>query len=281
MHDRRGGRLDNMGFLTEPVPPRGMLTSVAPGIHRIVANNPGRMTYHGTNTYVIEGGDGITVLDPGPDQPEHVDDIVRLAPGPIVRILLSHMHRDHLGALSALQARTAAKTFAWGGEAFEPDVSLEHGHQVAGLRAIYTPGHAADHLCFTYTGDILFSGDHVMSWSSSVVSPPDGDMASYMRSLRRLLDRRDTLFLPGHGPPLPNPQAYVRELLDHRTDRENAIASVLGHHPITVDALVDRLYSQIHPTLKAAAGRNVVAHLEKLRSESRARQEGEKWLAHS
>ncbi len=210
--------------MTEPVPDRGVLLPVRPGISRIVADNPGRMTYHGTNTYLIEDADGVTVLDPGPDQPGHVADILRLSPGPIVRILLSHTHRDHLGALAGLKAATDVPTYGWhrsDSEGFTPDVPIHDGDTVAGMEAVFTPGHAADHVCFARPDGILFSADHVMSWSSSVVSPPGGDMAAYFRSLQRLLDRpSDRLYLPGHGPALPDPHPYVAALLQHRVARE-------------------------------------------------------------
>ena len=273
----------NLAFLTEPVPARGVLHPVRPGISRIVADNPGRMTYHGTNTYLIEDADGVTVLDPGPDQPAHVADILRLSPGPIVRILLSHTHRDHLGAVAGLKAETGAPTLGWhrSDEAsFTPDVPIREGETVAGMLAVFTPGHAADHLCFARPDGILFSADHVMSWSSSVVSPPGGDMAAYFHSLQRLLDRpSDTLYLPGHGPPMADPHPYVRALLDHRIAREQAIAKALLAGPATTPALVDALYSKIDPILKMAAERNVLAHLMKLEREGRVDRRGEEWRA--
>ena len=271
-----------LAFLTEPVPERGALLPVLPGISRIVADNPGRMTYHGTNTYLIEDADGVTVLDPGPDQPQHVADIQRLAPGPIVRILLSHTHRDHLGAVAALKAQTGAPTHGWlhsADESFTPDVPVPDGGEVAGMQAVFTPGHAADHLCFARPDGVLFSADHVMSWSSSVVSPPGGDMAAYCDSLRRLLARAETTYLPGHGPPLPEPRPYVEALLQHRLAREEAIAAALQGGPRTAKGLVDALYSKIDPILKMAAERNVLAHLNKLENEGRVSRRGEEWRA--
>ncbi len=271
-----------MAFLTEPEPERGVLLSVSPGIGRIVAANPGRMTYHGTNTYLIQGADGVTVLDPGPEDAAHVANIVRLAPAPIVRILLSHSHRDHLAAAAALQAATGAPTYGWhrsAEEAFTPDHPLQDGDVVAGLQAIFTPGHAADHLCFAAPDGVLFSADHVMSWSSSVVSPPGGDMADYVASLHRLLGRDDRLYLPGHGPPMPGPRPYVQALLDHRMAREHAIAAALQQKSYATMALVDALYHQIDPVLRLAAERNVLAHLQKLQREGRAVVHGDLWQA--
>ena len=274
--------MTELAFLTEPVPERGALLPVLPGVSRIVADNPGRMTYHGTNTYLLEGDDGVTVLDPGPDQAAHVADILRLAPGRIVRILLSHTHRDHFGAVEALKAQTGATTLGWHASAdpaFQPDVPIHDGQTVVGMQAVFTPGHAADHLCFARPDGVLFSADHVMGWSSSVVSPPAGDMAAYFASLERLLARPDTTYLPGHGPALTDPHPYVTALLSHRIARENAIAAALQTGPSTTTGLVDALYSKIDPILKMAAERNVLAHLVKLQGEGRVTQRGDVWQA--
>ena len=272
--------MTELAFLTEPVPDRGALLPVLPGVSRIVADNPGRMTYHGTNTYVLEDDDGVTVLDPGPDDAAHVADIVRLAPGPIVRILLSHTHRDHFGAVAALKQQTGAATLGWHASAdpaFTPDVPIQDGETVLGMEAVFTPGHAADHLCFARPDGVLFSADHVMSWSSSIVSPPGGDMAAYFASLKRLLARQETTYLPGHGPVLTDPHPYVEALLEHRIARENAIAAALQSGPQTTKGLVEALYSKIDPILKMAAERNVIAHLMKLQGEGRVTQRGDVW----
>ncbi|HEX4260189.1 MAG TPA: MBL fold metallo-hydrolase [Acetobacteraceae bacterium] len=271
-----------MPFLTEPEPPRGAALPVAPGVRRVVAPNPGVMTYHGTNTYLVGTPEGLVVLDPGPDDAAHVRAVLDAAGAPVARILLSHTHRDHLGAVAALRAATGAPVAAFATSAaagFTPDVPLHDGDRIAGLTALHTPGHASDHLCFAGPDGILFSADHVMSWSSTVVSPPDGDMAAYFASLRRLLERDDLLFLPGHGPPLPEPRALVAELLHHRQAREAAIAAALGPSPVAPAAIVAGIYSQVHPTLLRAAERNVIAHLQKLAQEGRAVHEGEGWRA--
>lgn len=269
-----------MAFLTEPEPPRGIALPVAPGVRRLVARNPGPMTYWGTNTYLLDQPDGVAVLDPGPDDPGHVADLLREAGGPIRRILLSHTHRDHLGAVAALRAATGARVHAYARPAvpdFTPDAALQDGDEAAGLVALHTPGHAADHLCFAASDGTLFSGDHVMSWSSSVVSPPGGDMAAYMRQLERLLTRDDRLYLSGHGPPLPDPRAFVRDLLAHRRQRERAILAALGEAPKPAQDLVDLLYDQLDPRLRAAAERSVLAHLLKLAAEGWAAQDDEGW----
>jgi glyoxylase-like metal-dependent hydrolase (beta-lactamase superfamily II) len=269
-----------MAFLTEPEPKRGVALPVVPGISRIVANNPSLMTYHGTNTYLIEAEGGFVVLDPGPDDDGHLKDILAAAQGQVSAIILSHTHPDHLGATAALKARTGATTHSFHLSAdptFSPDVLLRDGDMVAGLMAIHTPGHASDHLCFARADGLVFSADHVMSWSSSIVSPPGGDMAAYVTSLRLMLSRDDRLYLPGHGPPLPNPRLYVTELLNHRLKREQAILQTLHKAPHTTWDLVDRLYSKSHPWLRWAAERNVVAHLLKMQAEGLVLNEGECW----
>ncbi len=269
-----------MSFLTEPEPQRGVAISVRPGIRRIVAANRGPMTYHGTNTYLIDAPQGRIVLDPGPDDPAHVAAV--LAAGPVARIVLSHTHSDHLGAVAALRAATGAPVYAWHDPAspeFKPDMPLKDGDVVDGWQAVFTPGHAADHLCFAGPDGVLFSADHVMSWSSSVVSPPGGVMADYFASLRRLLARDDRLYLPGHGPPLPEPRQFVQDLLAHREMRENAIMAALGATPSTTRALTDLLYSQVDERLRRAAERNVFAHLLKLRNDGRAADGPDGWVA--
>jgi len=269
-----------MAFLTEPDPKRGVALPVVPGISRIVANNPSLMTYHGTNTYLIEAAGGFVVLDPGPDDDDHLKDILTATQGRVSAILLSHTHPDHLGATAALKARTGAATCAFhlsADPAFAPDVLLMDGETVAGMTAIHTPGHASDHLCFARSDGLVFSADHVMSWSSSIVSPPGGDMAAYVASLRLMLSRDDQLYLPGHGPPLMNPRPYVKELLNHRLKREQAILQTLRKAPHTTWDLVDRLYSKSHPWLRRAAERNVVAHLLKMQAEGLVLNDGECW----
>jgi glyoxylase-like metal-dependent hydrolase (beta-lactamase superfamily II) len=275
-----------MAFLTEPEPPRGTVLPVLPGISRIVAANPGPMTYHGTNSYLIETADGLVVLDPGPDQPAHVEAILQAAGGKVDLILLSHFHHDHTEAAPALKAATGAPIVAFRDtaiEAFQPDTMLDDNDAIAGLTAIHTPGHASDHLCFALSARddtaVLFSADHVMSWNSSVVSPPDGDMRAYFASLRRVLDRNDDIFLPGHGPPLPEPRKLTRALLFHRMERERSILARLAKAPATTLALRDALYSQTHPRLQRAAERNVLSHLLKLEAECKATRDGELWRA--
>jgi glyoxylase-like metal-dependent hydrolase (beta-lactamase superfamily II) len=275
-----------MAFLTEPEPTRGAVQPVLPGIGRIVAANPGPMTYHGTNTYLIDTPDGLALLDPGPDSAEHVQDILKAVGDRLKLILVSHTHHDHIGALPALQKATGAPSAGFKDSAepsFTPDIKLEDRWAISGLTAIHTPGHAADHMCLAMTAQdgtkVLFSADHVMSWSSSIVSPPFGDMAKYFDSLKLLLDRDDEIFLPGHGPKLAAPRDLVRDLLRHREAREAALAAELAKGKSDTHALMNALYSQVDPRLRKAAERNVLAHLLKLETEGRVVREGETWRA--
>ena len=166
-------------------------------------------------------------------------------------------------------------------EGFSADIKLADGDTIAGMTALHTPGHASDHLCFALTladhTQVLFSADHVMSWSTSIVSPPDGDMGDYFASLRLLLDRTDDVFLPGHGPPLHNPRELVREMLTHRMARERAIATRLNEGAADTYTLMDTLYSQVNPRLRKAAERNVLAHLLKMEADGKVVRDGELW----
>ncbi|MBN8892325.1 MAG: MBL fold metallo-hydrolase [Rhodospirillales bacterium 70-18] len=269
-----------MALLTEPLPERGAKLEVLAGIARVVAANPGPMTYHGTNTWLIEAADGFTVLDPGPDDPAHLAAVLAATGGRVARILLSHTHIDHLAGLPALVAATGAPT--WGfhtpqDPAFVPDHTLSDNDRVGEWTALHTPGHASDHLCFARDDGVVFSADHVMGWSSTVVSPPHGDMVAYFASLDRMLAREDRIYLPGHGPAITDPRGHVAFLRDHRLQREAAILAQLAAGPQTTLALVRALYSQVNPALHRAAERNVTAHLDKLRAEGRAAPEGEVW----
>ena len=272
----------SMAFLTEPEPVRETVIPVAAGIARIVAANPGAMTYHGTNTWLIEGADGMSVLDPGPDDPRHVAAILQASGGRVARILLSHHHRDHAGALAALRAATGAPACAQTATLvpdLSPDIGLEDGNTVGEFTVLHTPGHAADHLCFARADGVIFTGDHVMSWSTSVISPPAGDMAAYFASLRRLLARQDRLLLPGHGPPLASPRGYLEALLAHRQGREAAVLAAIAATPQTPAALVGAIYGSIDPRVRGAAERTVLAHLLKLAAEGRAAERDGAWAA--
>jgi len=259
-------------LLTEPAPPRGAAVAVAPSVRRLVAGNPGPFTYHGTNTYLIDGPDGVTVLDPGPDSAAHVAAILAAAAGRVVRILVSHGHADHVGALPALLAATGAPVLRFG-------EGVADGATVGEWTALHTPGHAADHLCFARADGVVLTADHVMSFSTSVVIPPDGDMAAYMASLRRLLARSDSVYLPGHGPPITSPRPFVAALLDHRLHREAAILEAIRRAMLTPARVVEQLYVALDPALRPAAEASVTAHLLKLAAEGRAVAQDGAWQA--
>lgn len=260
-----------MPFLVEPQPFDRAVKFVAPGVRRRVAHNPSPMTYFGTNTYLIEHDDGVIVLDPGPPNDQlHIDTIMRAADGRIAAIVLSHGHIDHAGALAALRDACGAPVYAFH-QSIMPglvaDFPLMEGDVVGPLQALHTPGHASDHLCFARADGLVFTADHVMGWSSSVVSPPGGSMRDYLASLERLIARQDTLYLPGHGPAIVNPRPYVQDLRDRRLQREDDILRSVRQQPMTTGSLSSALYAKHDPVLQAAAERNVLAHLLKLQSD--------------
>ena len=253
-----------MRYLSEPPPPYGERQEVAPGIARVVARNPGRMTYRGTNSFLL----GRVLIDPGPDDEAHVAAVLA-ASARIDWILLTHTHADHIGALPALAKATGAQVAGYA----VGDHRLRDGDEIAGFEAIHTPGHASDHLCFAHNG-VLFTGDHVMAWSSSTIALPDGDMGNYLASLDRVLQRPERLFFPAHGPALPDPGAYVADLKAHRLARE---AEILASLPGRVDELVRRLYTTVDPALQPAAARVVGAHLARLAQDRRAGERSGFW----
>jgi glyoxylase-like metal-dependent hydrolase (beta-lactamase superfamily II) len=260
----------------------GKLEPVAPGIRRIIARNPGPFTFRGTGTYVVGEGQ-VAVIDPGPDLPEHVEALLMdLAGEEVTHILVTHTHRDHSPAAAAVKEATGAPTYGFGphaggrrGEAgveeggdwdFTPDIVVKDGDEIVGngwrFEAVHTPGHTSNHLCFALPDQgILFSGDHVMGWSTSVIAPPDGDMASYMASLDKLLGRRDAVYWPTHGPAITEPKEHVRAFIAHRREREAGIVECLRAGVGQIDAMVERLYLGLDPSLRRAAGRSVLAHL--------------------
>jgi glyoxylase-like metal-dependent hydrolase (beta-lactamase superfamily II) len=270
-----------MNFYTEPEPVRGEPREIAPGILRIVAPNPGNFTYWGTNTYLLAEQGGFAVLDPGPESGSHLAAILAAAGGKVARILVSHTHHDHIAGLPALQAATGAPAYGYDPStepSFTPDIPLADGDRVAGWTALHTPGHAADHLCYARDG-VVFTADHIMSWSTSIVSPPAGDMSAYFASLRRMLARDDRLYLPGHGPPVPDPARYAGFLLAHREQREAGVRGALAGGPKTPADIVLALYTELRPALRPAAERSVLAHLHKLRDDGLARDDGGTWHA--
>jgi len=273
--------------------PYAKLEPVEEGIARVLAHNPSAFTYYGTQTYLL-GTDAVAVIDPGPDLPEHVDALVAAIGGrPLVAILCTHTHRDHSPASRALAERTGAPIIGCAPLAMEgtgleagfdadysPDRVLADGEaiEVEGrpIVAVATPGHTSNHLCFAYRG-ALFSGDHVMGWSTTVVIPPDGEMAAYMASLDKLRRRDDRIYYPAHGPAIDNPQQYVRHLIGHRMQREKQILKLLGERARDIPALVASAYPGLDPRLVAAAGASVLAHLLDLERRGLVERREEQW----
>ena len=255
---------------------------VSAGVLRITAPNPGPGTLHGTNTYLVEEDEGVVVIDPGPESDEHLSRILQLSSRPIIRIVLTHGHPDHCTLSTALAASTGSPIWGYAPSlaSFPLDQVLGDGETIGTHKAIYTPGHSPDHLCLAHRDGVLFTGDLVMGWSSTVVSPPNGRMADYFQSLERLLTRNDTLYLPGHGPLVTNPRERTGELLARRMRREAEIVAQ-SSTPVTIAALLESYYSHIPPSLSGAARRTIHAHLLKLDEEKRVMTTdgGETWVA--
>lgn len=286
-------------FLQHDPLPHGAVEQAAPLVRRVVCANPSAFTFRGTNTYIIGRG-AVAVLDPGPADPAHLAAILAATRGEtITHVIVSHTHRDHSPGAAALVAATGAATYGFGphltppdagGEGgdhgFDPDVRVPDGGTIEGehwrLTALHTPGHCANHLCFAMDGNgVLFSADHVMSWSTSVVSPPDGDMADYMRSLGRVMAREDARLLPGHGPAITEPRPFLAALAAHRREREaKVLAALQAAGAATPAALVPAVYGPLDARLVGPAGRSLLAHLLKLEAEGQvARDAGEAWSA--
>lgn len=278
-----------MKFEIEFEPRHGDAVRLSPLVRRVTAANPGPFTFHGTNTYLV-GTRRLVVIDPGPDLPGHLEALLAAIGGAeVTAILVSHTHRDHSSLAPALAARTGAPVHGEGphrparalaiGEAnpldasadhnFTPDQRLGDGDSLRvddfTLTAIATPGHCANHLVFALDAEsTLFSADHVMGWSTSIVAPPDGAMADYMTSLDKLIQRDETTYYPGHGGPIGNGPDFSRALKLHRLHRERAILDRVTAGDATIPAMVARIYASTPKALHGAAGLSVLAHLEDL-----------------
>lgn len=276
-------------FDTRFEPAYGQAVEVAPGVRRLTVENPGPFTFHGTNSYIV-GSDTLAVIDPGPEDDAHLKALLSAIGGrPVSHVFVSHTHRDHSPLARKLADATGARIVAEGphrsaralriGETnpldasadtdFSPDHALADDEVVEGdgwaIRTVLTPGHAANHAAFALEGTgILFSADHVMAWSTSIVAPPDGAMSDYMASLDKLSARDDRLYLPGHGGPVAKPSAFVRALRTHRRMRESAIVERLKAGDRTIPDVVRAIYASTDPRLHGAAGLSVLAHLEDL-----------------
>jgi len=271
--------------------PFGDCIEVSPLIHRVLAPNPGPFTFKGTGVY-IAGEKDVAVIDPGPDMPEHLAALKRALEGKrVTHILVTHTHSDHSPAARPLKEWTGAKTYAFGPHgsgkadegvkveeggdmAFVPDVRVRDGDVIEGngisFDCVFTPGHTSNHMCFALREEkALFTGDHVMGWSTTVVTPPDGDMRSYMTSLRKLLPRNDEILWPTHGAPVRDPKPFVQAYIDHRMEREAQILACLRDGISTIPDLVARMYADVDKRLHPAAARSVLAHLIQLSQEGR------------
>jgi len=261
----------------------GVPDQVSPLIRRVIARNPSPFTFHGTGSYIVGHGK-VAIIDPGPLLAEHIDALLDAVAGETVtHLIITHTHRDHSPAARFLKISTNAPTYGFGPHGsgrpdaggdveegadhdFVPDVAVRSGSRIEGdgwtLEAVHTPGHTSNHLCYRLAEEAaLFTGDHIMGWSTSVISPPDGDMQAYMTSLRRCLDRDERILWPTHGPPVTEPKALVAAFIAHREAREAAIADCLTRGMGTIPEMVATIYTDTPRALHAAAGRSVLAHL--------------------
>ena len=295
--------------------PTGLSEQCEPLVRRVLAPNASHYTFTGTQTYLVGAGDEVAVIDPGPadsgdaSDPSpfkgadtngagHVEAILAaVGPAKIAAILCTHTHRDHSPAAAVLKAATGAPIIGCAplvisddgpradsafDRSYAPDRVLADGERLAGpgwtIEAVATPGHTSNHLCYSLVeSGALFTGDHVMAWSTSVVSPPDGDMAAYMASLEKLYARQDRVFYPAHGPAIDKTRQLVRGMLGHRRQREAQILRLLEQGPQIIPDMVTAMYKGLDPRLTGAAGRSVLAHLIDLRNRGAVSDEGEIW----
>ena len=282
-------------FVSLDAPRYGEAVQVSPLIRRVIANNPSKYTYHGTGTYIIGRGD-VAVIDPGPLLDEHRDALAAALDGARVRaILVTHCHSDHSPLAAWLHDTTGAPTFAFGPHLtssadsrmdstiedgvtleettdtdFVPDVHVGDGEVVAmgsgwTMHAVFTPGHTSNHMCYALDEErALFTGDHVMGWSTTVVSPPDGDMRDYIESLRKVMGRDDATLWPTHGAPVTSPKPFLEAFLEHRLDREAQVLGAVRSGLSDIDAMVKVMYADVREELHKAAARSVLSHLIKL-----------------
>jgi glyoxylase-like metal-dependent hydrolase (beta-lactamase superfamily II) len=268
----------------------GKLTRLDEIVGRITAPNPGVMTGPGTNTYVV-GTDELALIDPGPESAAHLAAMKEAVGSRLKWILCTHTHLDHSPGARALKAETGAQVLGFGAvpddgrqdTAFAPDRALRDGDVLDcgafSLRAVHTPGHASNHLCYLLERrNLLFTGDHVMQGSTVVISPPDGDMIAYLRSLERLLAVDLAAIAPGHGHVIEKPHDEVRRLIAHRTKRERKVLDALGRKsPATLDDLLPLVYDDVSPRIHPVARRSLHAHVLKLQHDGRVKAEGESW----
>lgn len=290
-----------MGLMEIPPKPwpTGLIEQPEPLVRRVLAPNPSPYTYTGTQTYLVGNAGTIAVIDPGPDDARHLAALeAAIGDDKIGAIMCTHTHRDHSPAAKPLAERTGApivgcaplvlndlgpRADAPFDRTYEPDRVLEDGESMTGpgwtLTAVATPGHTSNHLCFALEeSGALFTGDHVMGWSTSVIVPPDGDMSDYMASLAKLYEREDRVYYSAHGAPIERPRQLVRGMMGHRRQRENQILRLLGEAPQEIEALVPQMYKGLDPRLTGAAGMSVKAHLIDLERRGIVSRSGDIWL---
>ena len=278
-------------------PRYGIAERISPRIQRVMAPNPGPFTFHGTGVYIVGAGASVAVIDPGPDLPEHVEALKRAMDGrKVSHILVTHTHNDHSPAARPLSQWSGAPTYGFGPHAetndveeggdrlFTPDVLVADGDWILGenftITALHTPGHTANHLCYALEEEkAVFTGDHVMGWSTTVIAPPDGNMGDYLRSLEKLIGRDDAILYPTHGSPIAEPEHFLHAYLVHRRMREAQVADCLARGMDNISAIVAKLYPGLQPILTHAAALTVQAHLEHLIEEGKARREGTRYRA--
>lgn len=279
--------------------PYGACVKVSPLIHRLLAHNPGPFTFKGTGVYIV-GGTDVAVIDPGPDMPEHVEALKRALAGKrVTHILVTHCHSDHSPAAKPLKEWSGARTYAFGphgsgydaNEAkveaggdmdFMPDVRVKDGEIISGngftFECVHTPGHTSNHMCYALREEkALFTGDHIMGWSTTVVTPPDGNMAQYIASVRKLETRDDAVLYPTHGAPVTDPKPFLAAYVAHRLDRERQVLAAIRDGLDTIPAMVARMYADVDKRLHPAASRSVLAHLIQLENEGRVKHDGERY----
>lgn len=271
----------------------GTITSLAPGVRRLIANNAGMMTGPGTNTYLL-GERDIAVIDPGPAMSDHIHKIINVAAAPIRWVLVTHTHPDHSPAAMMLAKETGAELLGMPApqgrhqdKTFIPDRILYDGEKFSSnefeLDVVHTPGHASNHFCFLHSQNRwLFTGDHIINGSTVVIDPPDGCMADYLNSLRKLKTRTIDLIAPGHGAVIDNVEEAIDWIIEHRLERESKVVEQLLAHPnMSLSALVTYVYDDVDAKLHPIAERSLLAHLLKLKLEGRAARSDNCWIATS
>ncbi len=265
--------------ISETEPARGVAIPVIGTVTRLVAPNPGKMTYHGTNSYIVQTESGLVIIDPGPDDATHIDRLLSLCSTTVSHIFLTHHHADHSGAVEAVRARTGAPLVAAENSGYRGgkiDIRLANLDNLCGLTAIATPGHTEDHLCFQ-CDRFIFTGDHVMGWATTAVLAPEGNVSQYLESLRRLATFRARSFLPGHGPKVGNTKRYITYLIEKAEEKERQLLSTLARHPSGLDQIISDAYGEMSTDVRGVASRTIEALLVRLEGAGKVIREENIW----